>query len=292
MYEIITDSTSNLTEDMLLDHNIIMISYICDIDGEEYNCYEPGRDDEQDGKFFYDKMRSGADVTTSLINSGIMMNEFEKSFKLGRDVLFIGMSSGLTGSCESALIAAEELNEYYPDRKCIVVDSLAASFGEGFLVLRAADLRAEGRAIEEAASWVEDNRLKMRHIFTVENLKYLRRGGRISGATSLIGNALGVKPVLYATKEGTIDVHAVSRGRKKSLNALVEDFKKYADMNDTKYIGIAHCDCKDDALYIQNEILADNPDLDIIIRVYDRCSGTHVGPGAICIFFMGNNRDF
>lgn len=292
MFDIITDSTSNLTEDILMKYNIKMISYICDIDGEEYMCYEPGRDDEEDGRFFYDKIRNGAVVTTSLINSGTMMNEFGQSYEAGNDVLFIGMSSGLTGSCQSALIAADELADEYPERRCIVVDSLAASFGEGFLVLKAAGHRDNGCSIEDTAAWVEDNRLRMRHIFTVDNLKYLRKGGRISGATSLVGNVLGVKPILYATDEGTIDMHQAVRGRRKSLNAIVEDFMHYADANDMEYVGIAHCDCKEDALYVENEIHKVYPELDIIIRVYDRCSGTHVGPGAICLFFMGKDRGY
>lgn len=292
MFDIITDSASNLTEDIVEKYNIRIISNMCRIDGEDYICYEPGRDDEADGRFFYDKLREGADVTTSLISPGTLMEVFEESLEKGNDVLFICMSSGLTGTFQSALVAAEDLNEEYPDRKCIVIDSMSASLGEGFLAVKASKMRENGCSIEETQKWIEDNKLKMRHIFTVDDLKFLKKGGRISGITSLIGNVLGIKPVLYATDQGTIEMLSPVRGRKKSIKALIGDFMNYVDIDANDMIGIAHCDCKEESMIIEKAIREKYPDTEIINKVYDRCSGAHVGPGALCVFFMGKDRGY
>ena len=292
MFDIITDSASNLTEDIVEKYNIRIISNMCRIDGEDYICYEPGRDDEADGRFFYDKLREGADVTTSLISPGTLMEVFEESLEKGNDVLFICMSSGLTGTFQSALVAAEDLNEEYPDRKCIAIDSMSASLGEGFLAVKASKLRENGCSIEETQKWIEDNKLKMRHIFTVDDLKFLKKGGRISGITSLIGNVLGIKPVLYATDQGTIEMLSPVRGRKKSIKALIGDFMNYVDIDANDMIGIAHCDCKEESMIIEKAIREKYPDTEIINKVYDRCSGAHVGPGALCVFFMGKDRGY
>ena len=292
MFDIITDSASNLTEDIVEKYNIRIISNMCRIDGEDYICYEPGRDDEADGRFFYDKLREGADVTTSLISPGTLMEVFEESLEKGNDVLFICMSSGLTGTFQSALVAAEDLNEEYPDRKCIVIDSMSASLGEGFLAVKASKMRENGCSIEETQKWIEDNKLKMRHIFTVDDLKFLKKGGRISGITSLIGNVLGIKPVLYATDQGTIEMLSPVRGRKKSIKALIGDFMNYVDIDANDMIGIAHCDCKEESMIIEKAIREKYPDIEIINKVYDRLSGAHVGPGALCVFFMGKDRGY
>ncbi|MBE5936393.1 MAG: DegV family protein [Lachnospiraceae bacterium] len=292
MFDIITDSASNLTEDLAVQYNIKIVSYVCNMDGVSYMCYEPGRDDEKDGKFFYDKLREDADVTTSLLSPGTLMEVFEQSLEQGRDVLFVAMSSGLTGTYQSALIAKEELEDKYPDNKCVIVDSLAASLGEGFMAIEASKLRDKGMSLSETAEWIDNNKLKMRHIFTVDNLKYLRKGGRISASASLVGNVLGIKPILYATDLGKIELYKTVRGRKKSLSALIDDYRQYCDFANNPIVGIAHCDCKEDALHLENEIKIITPDATIINRVYDRCSGTHVGPGAICLFYMGKDRGY
>lgn len=292
MFDIIVDSASNLTEDLVTRFDIRIISNICHIDGVEYNCYEPGRIDEEDGAFFYNKLREGADITTSLISPGVLMKTFKESLDNGKDVMFICMSSGLTGTYQSAVIASEDIQDAYPDRRCLVIDSMSASLGEGFLAIKAAKMRSEGCPIDEVYQWIEDNKFKMRHIFTVDDLKYLKKGGRISGAASLVGNVLNIKPILYATDYGTIDLHATVRGKKKAIKALLNDLFAYIDIASNDMIGIAHCDCKDEADYLENEISNVYPDIEIINKVYDRCSGTHVGPGALCIFFMGKDRGY
>lgn len=290
MFKIITDSASNLTEDLVNEYDIDMISYTCTIDDEEYICYQPGCNDEAEGKKFYDLIRNGAEAKTSLISPGTFIQKFESYLESGLDVLFICMSAELTGTYQSAIIAANDMEDDFPDRKCIVVDSMSASLGEGFLVLEASKMRAEGCSIEEVVSWIENNRLKMRHIFTVDNLKYLRKGGRISSAKALVGTVLNLKPILRADENGRIELYETVRGRKKALDNLVKDYLNHVIEPLKQVIGIAHCDCLPDAKYIADCIMSKMPAKNIIIRYYDRCSGAHVGPGAICLFFMGGNR--
>lgn len=290
MYKIITDSASNLTEDILNKYDIEMISYTCTIDNEKYVCYEPGRDDKKDGKAFYDKIRHGAEVLTSLISPGEIMSVFAKYMKQGFDILFLTISSKLSGTYQSAVVAADDAKERFPGRKCVVIDSLSASLGEGFLAIKASRLRALGHSIHEAAGWILANRLKMRHVFTVEDLKYLKKGGRISSAVSMVGNVLNIKPVLAASREGTIEFFRAMRGKKKALDALIDNYLSFAAAPEDDILGIAHCDCPEDADYIASRIQSIRPPKEIIKCYYDRCTGSHVGPGAICIFFMGYDR--
>lgn len=292
MFKIVVDSACNLTEDLLKEYDIEVISFKCTIDGEEYVCYEEGRDDQADGKWFYDKIREGADVKTSLISPGDIVDRLSVYLENGYDVLFTCMSAKLTGTYQSALVAKESLEEDFPDRKIIMVDSMGASFGEGLLCIEASKMRKTGAGIDEVYKWIVDNRLRMRHIFTVDDLQYLKKGGRISQVENIIGSILNIKPLLYASDEAKIDKLATVRGRKKSLDALVNDYVKYAYEPEKQTIAIAHCDCKEEALYIADKINELRPPKELIIRVYDRCSGTHVGPGALCIFFMGKDRGY
>lgn len=292
MFKIVVDSACNLTEDLIKKYDIEVISFKCTIDGEEYVCYEEGRDDQADGKWFYDKIRQGADVRTSLLSPGEIVDKLSVYLEDGFDVLFTCMSSGLTGTFQSSLVAKDMLEDEYPDRKIIMVDSLSASFGEGMICMEVSKMRENGATIEEAAQWVIDNRLRIRHIFTVDDLQYLRKGGRISQAENVIGSILNIKPLLFANDEGKIEKLGTIRGRKKSLDALVNDYVKYAYEPEKQTIAIAHCDCKEGALYIADKINELRPPKELIIRVYDRCSGTHVGPGALCIFFMGKDRGY
>lgn len=290
MYKIITDSASNLTEDILNKYDIDMLSYKCMIDNEPYMCYEPGRDDTKDGKEFYDKIRHGASIVTSLISPGDIITAFSRYMKQGFDVLFLTISSKLSGTYQSALIAAEEMSEQFPERKCVIIDSLSASLGEGFLAVTASKLRALGHSIYEAAGWILANRLKMCHIFTVDDLKYLKKGGRISSAVSMIGSALNIKPVLAAGREGTIELFRNLRGRKKALDAIVDNYIEFAASPENELVGIAHCDCPEDADYIASRIQKLRPPKELIKCYYDRCTGSHVGPGALCLFFKGYDR--
>lgn len=222
MYKIITDSASNLTEDIIKKYNIEIISYTYTVDNEAHKCFEEGVDDEIEGRLYYERMRAGADVKTSLLSPADIEEVFEKYMKEGYDILFITISSKLSGTYQSGLIASELMQEMYAERKCIVVDSMSASLGEGFLAIKASELRDEGCTIDEAAQWIYDNRLRMRHIFTVDDLKYLKKGGRISSSVSLVGTVLNVKPILIATDEGAIGFSSLVREERSHLMHLLK----------------------------------------------------------------------
>ncbi len=289
-YEILTDSSSNLTQDLLDKYRIKMISYISTINGSDFPCFDPARDEAEAGHRFYDAMREGSDVRTTLINTARFSDFFEPVLEEGRDILFVCMSGGLSGTVQAARIAAEDLLEEYPDRKIIVIDSLSASLGEGLLVLKLSRLRAMGATIEEAARYYERKKLKMNHIFTVSDLNYLKKGGRISATEALIGNLLSIKPILKANDEGKIVAHDKVRSRRKALDYLIDMTKARITDPSRQMIGIAHCDAPMEADYIATRLKKELPVQDVIVRYYDLCTGSHVGPGTIALFFMGDNR--
>jgi DegV family protein with EDD domain len=214
MFDIFTDSSSNLTSDNSDSLGIKIISYTCEIGGAEMLCYDENRPFEDTAREYYTKMRAGADVRTTLISAGRLSDAFEPSLKAGRDVLFVGMSSGLTGTLQAAKMAASSLSEKYPNVRCEVCDSFAASLGEGLMVIRVAEMRKSGVSLDGALSWLEQNKMSMSQVFTVDDLKYLRRGGRISGIAALVGNLLHVKPILRATNAGTIGLFSKTLGRR------------------------------------------------------------------------------
>ncbi|MGN0382720.1 MAG: DegV family protein [Eubacterium sp.] len=290
MFEIFTDSASNLTLELMEKYDIHVISYTCFVDNEEFICFEKDRDNDKISKQFYDAMRDGSDVRTSLINTDVFINAFRPYMQEGKDVLFVGISSGISGTVQSAKIAAEMLKEEFSDRKCIVVDSVSASLGEGIQVCEASKLREQGATIEEVEEWYKKNTFKMRHIFTVGDLKYLKKGGRISATAAVAGTVLNLKPILKATNEGTIQLVEKVRGRKKALNTMVEDFKNHVVNPEIQTIGLAHCDCKEDAEYVAEKIRAFCKVKDIIITYYDLCTGSHVGPNTLALFYQGEYR--
>lgn len=289
-FEILTDSASNLTDDLLEKYGIHMLSCFYLIDDVEYPCYVPGRDYAEAGREFYHKLRNKVDIKTSLINTARLIEFFEPFLQAGRDILFSPISSGLSGTFQAAQEAARQLTERYPERKCIIVDSLGASLGEGLLLCHAAKLRNGGANIEEVQHWIEQNRLKMRQIFTVDDLHFLRRGGRLSGAAALVGSLLNIKPLLKASDKGLIAMDGKTRGRRKALDALAKNFCETVVDPAAQTIGIAHCDCEADAQYLAEKIQSTTPVGNILIRYYDLCTGAHVGPGALALFYMGEHR--
>ncbi len=180
LYEIITDSASNLTKDLTDRYHIHVISYTVNIDGKDFLCYDENRDFDVTGKNFYDRMRKGAAVSTSLINSDNFTRYFEPFLAEGKDIVFVSISSGISGTSQAAKIAADDLNEKYPDRHIAVIDTLSASLAEGIWAIRIAELREQGSSIDEVLAYFEREKMNMNQIFTVGDLKYLKRGGRIS----------------------------------------------------------------------------------------------------------------
>ena len=257
-------------------------------ENESYLNYPDNR--EMDIHKFYERVKAGERSTTALINSKTFEEYFEPILKSGDDILYIGFSSGLSGTYNSSLIAAEELKQKYPDSKIVCIDTLAASMGEGLLVYHAVKLKQQGKDIEQVSQWLMDNRLKLNHWFTVDDLNHLRRGGRISAMTATIGSALNVKPILHVDNEGhLIPVHNV-RGRKKSINALLEHMEELSINPQEQTIFISHANCLEDAENLANLIRKKLKIKEIILNFIGPVIGSHTGQGAIALFFIGKER--
>ncbi len=288
MFEIVTDSCSDLPEKIIKQFNIHVVSLSFFVDDTEYLCYEKGRD--VDCIKYYDMMKEGKMIKTSLANEGRFRDIFEPILESGKDVLYISVSSGISGTYAAGLSAAGELEKEYPDRKIIIVDSLSGSLGQGLLVYYAAFMKERGKSIFEIEEWLENNKLKILHEFTVDDLDYFKRGGRISSATAVIGKFLSIKPLLRASNEGKIYVHDKIRGRKASLDRLIKYVGDKAIDIKEQVIAISHAGCEEDAKYIEKEIKMLYKVKKIIVNDIDLVMGAHAGPGMIGVFFIGFNR--
>lgn len=287
-YTIITDSSSNLTEELIEQYNIEIIPLLFRIGDKEYYSYVKG--EKTDIKQFYDSMRKGAVIETSLIDAAKCQEKFEDSLKQGKDVLYISFSSALSGTYNAASMVAKHLQELYPERKIYVIDSLAASMGEGLLVYYCAKKKLAGKSIDEVKDWLIQNRLHLCHWFTVDDLFHLKRGGRISATTALVGTFLGVKPVMHVDDGGRLIPVTKIRGRKKSLEALVNEMQKTCINPSEQIIFISHGDCIEDAQYVEKLVRERLNVQDVVINYVDPVIGAHSGPGTIALFFLGTER--
>ena len=288
-FDIFVDSAANLTDEMIENNAFQGVSYTCSIDGKEMECYEKGGPSEQLAKKFYDAMGSGSDTKTTLVNAAKIKNAVIPSLEAGKDVLFITISSQISGTYNQAKMAAEELKELYPERKMLVADSFNASLGEGMFAVHAARLGELGEDIETCAKWIEDHKLNMNSVFTVSQLKYLKRGGRISTTLAIAGTLLNIKPILKGDANGKIAFAGTERGRKKALARLAELFEKNVIGPESQTVCIAHADCLEDAELLRDMLIARGA-TDVVINMYDICTGAHVGPGTVALFFMGKER--
>lgn len=286
-FVIVTDTTADLPKDYLEKNDIGLLALSFQLEGKEYAGDQP-----LDIKDFYDKMRSGLMITTAQVNPEQAKIKFEEYLKQGYDVLYISFSSGLSGTYNNTRIAANELNEKYNESKVVIVDSLCASLGEGFLVNKAVELKKAGKNIDEVVKWLEENKLHVCHYFTVDDLNHLYRGGRVSKATAVIGTVMGVKPILHVDNEGKLIPIGKVRGRKKSLNSLVDNMEKligsYKSQNDIVFI--SHGDAKEDAELVADKIKERLGIQSFLISPVGPTIGAHSGPGTIALFFMGENR--
>ena len=285
-YRIFTEATSDFPAKFAEQLNVTVLPMGFTMEDKEY-FYIPGRSDMPIETFF-EKMRAGVPVTTAQVNAYTFIEAFEPVLKNGEDILYIGFSSKLSGSVQSGFSAAEELRAKYPERKIFVVDSLCASLGEGLLVYYAA--RKQNMAIEDLAKWVEENKLRFIHWFTVEDLVYLKRGGRVSGATAAIATILNIKPVMHVDNEGYLVAVEKVQGRKKSLRALFERMEKTVDTKATDTVFIGHCVSKEDAEYVASLVHEKYPDMMVHIDDIGTSVGAHSGPGTIALFFIGSER--
>lgn len=286
-YIITTDTTTDLPEDYIKKHDLGIMSLTYTLEGTTYS-----KDNPLDVKLFYEKMRNGSMPTTSQVNPENAKNIFLPYLKDGYDILHIAFSSGLSGSYNSTRIAAEELSEEFPDRKITIIDSLAASLGEGLLVHKAVMLKEQGADLDAVADWVEQNKLHIVHNFTVDDLFHLHRGGRVSKATAILGTMINVKPILHVDDEGHLIALSKVRGRKKSLQALVNSMEKqmgaYRSQNDIVFI--SHGDSLADAQYVADLVKQRFGIESFLINYVGPTIGAHSGPGTIALFYMGDYR--
>lgn len=283
------DSAANLTEELIDQYNIGVISYICSVDGQDLMCYEKGVPFVETAKKFYEAMRAGAETKTTLVNADRIMTAVTPSLEAGRDVLIITIAEGISGTYNQALEAAKQLQKKYRGRKILVSQAANASLGEGLVALYAARLAETGASVEECHQWIEDNKFNIHGVCTVDSLKYLKRGGRVSTALAIAGTILNIKPVLHGDENSKLTVFCNERGRKKSIAKLVETFKENVIDPQNQTVAIAHADCEDEALELAERIKALGAK-DVIMNYYDLCTGAHAGPGTIALFFMGKSR--
>jgi len=285
---IATDSCSDLPNYFVKDHDIHVIPLTVEINGVSYQHYP----DERELKIndFYAMMRDKKVAKTSLVNVGQFLEFFESLLKMGKDILYIGFSSALSGTLQSAKTAAQELKETYPNGKIVIVDTLAASMGEGLLVYHAVQLRKQEKSIDDVQTWLEQNKRHLIHLFTVDDLGTLRRGGRLSDTKALIGHILKIKPILHVSDEGKLVPLKKARGRQFSLDSMLELIDEKIENPKDQIVFISHGDSLDDAQYIGNKMKEKHHVKEIIYNHIGPVIGAHSGPGTIAVFFLGNNR--
>ena len=283
-YVITTDNNSDLPEEFYQKYQVGCTYLSYSIDGQTYT-----KEDFLPTAEFYARMRAGAMPTTAQVNPEAARALMEPYLIEGKDILHIAFSSGLSGSYASCCVAAEDLSEKYPQRKILVVDSLCASLGQGLLVYHAVKLKEAGKSMEEVVQWLESHRKNLVHLFTVDDLGHLHRGGRVSKATAIVGGMLNIKPVLHVDDEGKLVAIGKVRGRKKSLvDGMQERIGPYASSCDT--IFISHGDCEADARYVEKKVKDIYPIQTVIINYVGATIGAHSGPGTVALFFLGDVR--
>ena len=284
-YQIITDSCCDLPQEMLEKLDLKVVSLNMLFRGQTQEDSVSG-----DIKAFYDALRNGEAASTSAVNPEGWTCAIEPVLKEGKDVLVVAFSSGLSTTYQSAVIAANELKERYPDRKVNVVDSLCASLGQGLLVWYACQKRDEGMDLTELTQWLESNKLNLCHWFTVDDLMYLKRGGRVSAATAIVGTMLQIKPVLHVDDEGHLINVSKVRGRKASIEALANKVVNTGLHGKNDTIFICHGDCLEDAQYLEKVLKQSMGVKEVFIGYTGAVIGSHSGPGTLAVFFLGEKR--
>lgn len=288
-FSVVTDSSCNLTEDIIDTFGIHVFPLTFMVDGEQFQSYLKG--ERTDLKQFYTMMRDGKVITTSLPKLDEATELVKGIFESGNDVLYLGFSSALSGTYEAMSSVIDDLASRYPDRIAICLDTFAASGGEGLLVWKAAEMALAGETLEATAKWVEDNRLHLAHWFTVDDLMFLFRGGRVSKTSAWAGTMLNIKPVMHVDDEGRLVPVAKVRGRKKALAALVDRMELSAmqPVADQR-IFITHGDCAEDAEFVADLVRERFGATDITINYVDPVIGAHSGPGTMALFFLASER--
>ena len=285
-FTVFADGTANLPGNLLEGIHLLPseytingtpVTYLGDI--EQFDVHE-----------YYELLRNGASAKTSLLNTGLFLTSFEPELKEGHDVIYIAMSSGISGTYNAAVTAAQQLKESYPDRIVHIVDSHGCGFGNGMLAIKAAQLSKEGIPASDASVILDDLVEHCCQYFTVDDLNFLKKTGRLSGAAALIGTTLNIKPILYGDSTGHIVSCAICHGRKKAIKTLVSKYSEKHVEQDGAQIFISHGDCLEDAMQLKEMILEVTPSADVVICPHEPFSGAHVGPGMLGLFFYVKER--
>ena len=284
-FSIVTDTSANLPTPWLKQHDVTVIPFHYTVNGREMACLDT---EAFNGAAFYTAMRNGTAVTTSQINPQAYIDSITPLLEAGCDILFVGMSSGISGSFQSAQIAVTQLRASFPAREFRMVDTLGASLGEGILVMRAAECRDQGMSLSETAKLLLTLRRNMCQVFTVDDLMFLKKTGRVSGAAALVGTVLQIKPLLKGNEKGQIVTYAKARGRRKAIDALAKRYDEQVVDAGSQVVGIAHADCEKDADLLATLLMRNHPPKEILTVMYEPVTGAHVGPGTLALFFLGD----
>ena len=287
-FVLMTDSSADLSQEMVQELGVTVLPLSFTIQGKVYRNYPDNR--EMDLPLFYDMLRAGELATTSAVNVAEYTQAVEPILQEKKDVLILAFSSGLSSAYQASVLAAEELREKYPDRKIYTVDTLCASLGQGLLVYLAVQEQRKGRSIEEVRDWAESTKLHLCHQFTVDDLHFLKRGGRISATTAVVGSMLQIKPVLHVDNEGRLINIGKARGRQASLKALVDKMEKTVTEEGKKTVFISHGDCRKDAVAVADMVRERFGTQDIRINYVGPVIGAHSGPGTLALFYLGTER--
>ena len=286
MIKLFTDTSANLPVSIIREYGIEVVPFSYTVNGKEVPY---SAETDFNGKAFYEAMRAGAEVKTSMINVSDFMAAFEQWIAKGDAVIYVGMSGGISGTANSAKLAAEELLEKYPAAKIAAIDTYAAILGEGFLVIETAKMIERGDPFLKIVKKIELLRKNMCQFFTVDDLAYLRKGGRISGAAAVVGTILNIKPILRGDENGKIVLCGKIRGFNKSMEALANKYDELV-FDKTADVGIAHADNPEGAQRLENILRTKGFSGELLKGVYEPVTGSHVGPGTIALFFMGEHK--
>ena len=287
-FTIFVDGSSNLPGRLLRELEIEILPCTYSMDGVP-STYD-GSLDSFDAHSYYEMLRQGGRVQTSLLNTQLFLDSFRPVLERGEDAVYFSMSSGISGTCQAARMAAQELLEEFPERTVRVVDSLGSGFGTGLMACKAADLRAAGKTAAETADIMDADAQNTLQFFTVDDLNFLKRTGRVSGATAMIGTVLDIKPVLWGDPTGHITARSKHRGRKKAMASIVEEYRSRVEDAENQRVAISHGDCPEDAQALADMICAVAKPKELIIAPHEPFTGAHVGPGMLALFFHGKKR--
>ena len=287
MFRIVTDTSSNLPTAYLQAETITVIPFTFHTESGEQSCMDTA---SFDAKAFYTAMRNGEKVTTSQIPPQRFVDNIRPMLENGEDVLFVSMSSGISGSYASSKIAANQLAEEFPERKILTVDTYSASLAEGIVVMRAVECRKEGLSIDETYQILRALRHRIAQIFTVGDLRYLKRTGRLSNLEAAVGTVLQIKPLLKGDPQGKIVCFAKVRGRQRAIEEMAKRYEELVVSPETQTVCISHADCEADAQILASMLRRSKAPKDILIVDYEPVTGSHVGPGALALFFVSDDN--